>query len=71
MVGRTVESRKAKHMQTYRETLEILLPEMHGYRSSTGTMTALLEMGEHVQVSFMDISAGFYTDPSKVLVPIS
>ena len=36
-------------MQTYRETLEIIPPEMHGYRSNMEITTALLEMGDHVQ----------------------
>ena len=47
-VGRIVESLKVKQMQAYRETLEIIPPEMHGYSSNMGTTAALLEMGEHV-----------------------
>ena len=48
VVGRFVESLIVTQMQTYRETLEIIPPEMHGYRSNMGTTAALLEMGEHV-----------------------
>ena len=72
VVGRIVESLKAKQMQAYRETQEII-PEMHGYRSNMGTTTAILEMGEHVHnevgkgnlvsVCSMNISAGFRTVP--------
>ena len=47
-VGRIVESLKVKQMQAYRETLEIIPPEMHGYSSNMGTTAALQEMGEHV-----------------------
>ena len=44
VVERIVKSLKAKQMQVYRETLEIIPPEMHGYRSNMGKTTALLEM---------------------------
>ena len=49
VVGRIVKSLKAKQLHAYRETLEIIPPEMDGYRSNMGTTTALLEIGEHVE----------------------
>ena len=36
-------------MQEYRESLEIIPPEMYGCRSNMGTTTALIEMGEQEQ----------------------
>ena len=44
VVERIIKSWKAKQMQVYRETLEIIPPEMHGYRGNMGKTTALLEM---------------------------
>ena len=60
-------------MQEYRESLEIIPPEMYGCRSNMGTTTALIEMGEQeqtevrkgnlVSVCFMVILRGFDTLP--------
>ena len=44
VIGRIDESLKADQMKEYSESLEVIPPEMHGYRSEMGTITALLDV---------------------------